>query len=98
MLCLSHYLLFINKIVEQVSAQKPGGGEAGREDTRTGEVPQTMYTHVNKCKNDKLKEKNLLSQTHQFTGSICISILQCVNSFALFPPLYNKDLFLSGFH
>jgi hypothetical protein len=24
--------------------------------------------------------------------------LQCVNSFALFPPLYNKDLFLSGFH
>jgi hypothetical protein len=27
----------------------------------TGEVAQTMYTHVNKCKNDKRKEKFALA-------------------------------------
>jgi hypothetical protein len=31
-----------------------GGGEGGR-----GEVAQTMYTHVNKCKNKIKKEKKI---------------------------------------
>jgi hypothetical protein len=53
-LCLFYYLLFFlfNKIQEQEgetsSVQKGGGGGRGRE------VAQTMYTHVSKCKNDKI--------------------------------------------
>jgi hypothetical protein len=36
-----------------------------------GEVSQTMYTHVNKCKNDKIKrnyitEENVSSSSHFF--------------------------------
>jgi hypothetical protein len=52
MLCFSYYLLcfLFNKIGEQEGrtgfAQKQGG---------VGEVAQTMYTHVNKCKNYKIK-------------------------------------------
>jgi hypothetical protein len=57
MLCLSYYLLcfLFNKI--------RGGGwnsfcpEAGRERGGKGGVSQTMYTHVSKCKNDKVKER-----------------------------------------
>jgi hypothetical protein len=49
-LCLSYYLLcfLFNKIVEQegktVYAWKQDG---------VGEITQTLYTHVSKCKNDK---------------------------------------------
>jgi hypothetical protein len=63
MLCLSYYLLcfFFNKIGEQESgtgsAQKYEVGQWG------GEVAQTMYTHVNKCKNDKIKKE--LKQTNK---------------------------------
>jgi hypothetical protein len=32
----------------------PGSGEWGRRE----ELPQTMHTHVNKCKNDKRKKKS----------------------------------------
>jgi hypothetical protein len=32
------------------------GGRLGEEKGR-GELAQTMYTHVNKCKNCKIKEK-----------------------------------------
>jgi hypothetical protein len=60
MICLSYYLLcfLFHKIGEQDgrkgSVQKWGGGE----DRGRGEVSQTMYTHVSKCKNDKVKENN----------------------------------------
>jgi hypothetical protein len=51
---LSLFFLF-NKIVEEegetCSARK---WEVGRE-RRRGEVVQTMYTYVSKCKNDKIK-------------------------------------------
>jgi hypothetical protein len=36
--------------VEQVLPRKGEGW-------RNGEVAQTMYTHVSKCKNDKIKER-----------------------------------------
>jgi hypothetical protein len=64
-ICLSYYLLcfLFNKIREEVrtgSAQKGrmvgGGGE--------GEVVQTMYIHVSKCKNNKIKgetKKNIIT-------------------------------------
>jgi hypothetical protein len=54
MLCLSYYLLrfLFNKIGEQEgrtgSAQKQGMWGRG--------VAQTMYTHVSKCKNDKINK------------------------------------------
>jgi hypothetical protein len=38
------------------SAQKQGEGE------EEGQVAQTMYTHVSKCINDKIKEKNFLKR------------------------------------
>jgi hypothetical protein len=51
-LCLSYYLF--NKIGEQESgtgsAQKEGGGA------------QTMYTHVSKCKNNKMKEEKVVGR------------------------------------
>jgi hypothetical protein len=45
-LCLSYYLLCFqfNKIGEQVLSRS------------SGEVAQTMYTHVSKCKNDFKKK------------------------------------------
>jgi hypothetical protein len=57
-LCLSYYLLcfLFNKIVEQEGrtdlAWKRGGGGVL-------EVAQTVYTHVSKCKNDKIKGKKI---------------------------------------
>jgi hypothetical protein len=48
MICFSYYLLYFlfNKIREQVPRSR-----------MAGEVAQTtMYTHVRKCKNDKVKE------------------------------------------
>jgi hypothetical protein len=61
-LCLSYYRLcfLISKIREQEgrtgSAWKWGwGGEGKRR-----KVAQTMYTHVSKCKNDKIKERKKL--------------------------------------
>jgi hypothetical protein len=52
-LCLSYYLLrfLFNKIGEgdgTGSARGRGGG---------GEVDQTMHTHVSKCRNDKIKDR-----------------------------------------
>jgi hypothetical protein len=35
------------------SAQKQGGGEREGVVGRKGEVAQTMYTHISKCKNNK---------------------------------------------
>jgi hypothetical protein len=48
-LCLSYYLLcfLFNKIREQ-----EGGTRSAQNWELGGEVAQTMYTHVNKCKND----------------------------------------------
>jgi hypothetical protein len=62
MICLSYYLLhfLFNKIRQQEggtgSAQKLGGRGRGKR-----EVAQTMYTHVSKCKNDKI-QKNWLKK------------------------------------
>jgi hypothetical protein len=51
-LCFSFNLLwfFFNKITEQESetGSAPGGGE--------GTVAQIMYTHVSKCKDDKINK------------------------------------------
>jgi hypothetical protein len=44
-----------NKRVEQILPRSRDGG-VGREERRRGEVAQTMYTHVSKCKNGKIKE------------------------------------------
>jgi hypothetical protein len=51
MLCLSYYLFcfFFNKIREQ----EGGTGSSQKEDR---EVAQTMYIHVSKYKNDKIKK------------------------------------------
>jgi hypothetical protein len=53
-LIISYFLFY--KIRKQEggtgSFQKHGGGGVGR----SGEVAQTMYTHVSKCKNDKRKK------------------------------------------
>jgi hypothetical protein len=51
-ICIYYHLCFcFNKIGEQVL---PGQGEEkGR---RRGEVAQRMYTHVSKCKSDKMKK------------------------------------------
>jgi hypothetical protein len=57
LLCLSYYLLFFlfNKIPERKgrTGSALGGGWSGV-------VAQTMYTHVNKCINDKIKERKTL--------------------------------------
>jgi hypothetical protein len=52
MLHLSYYRLcfLFNKIGEQE------GRTGSTQKQRVGEVAQTMYTHVSKCKNDKIKE------------------------------------------
>jgi hypothetical protein len=49
-ICLSHYLLcfLFSKIGEEGRTGLPGSREEE-------EVAQTMYTHVSKCKNDKIK-------------------------------------------
>jgi hypothetical protein len=51
MLCLFYYLLYFlfNKIREQE-------GRTGSTWKEGGEVAQTMYTHVSKCKNNKKKK------------------------------------------
>jgi hypothetical protein len=48
MICLSYYLLYFlfNKIRWNRFCLEAG---------RLGEVAQTIYTHVSKCKNDKIK-------------------------------------------
>jgi hypothetical protein len=59
--CLSYYLLclLLNKIGEQEggtgSARRQGGG-GGRREKKEGEVAQIMYTHVSKCKNNKIRK------------------------------------------
>jgi hypothetical protein len=46
-----------NKRAEQVQPRKRG--VSGRK----GEVAQTMYTHISKCKNDKIKERKKNAKT-----------------------------------
>jgi hypothetical protein len=53
--CLSYYLLcfLFNKNREQEGGtSSPGKGRG-----RRGEMDWTIYIHVNKCKNDKIKER-----------------------------------------
>jgi hypothetical protein len=42
------YVFSLTKSEKRVEQVLPGSGE---------EVAQTMYTHISKCKNDKIKEK-----------------------------------------
>jgi hypothetical protein len=53
MICLSYCLLcfLFNKIKEQ----KGRTGSAQKQGRVEGKVTQIMYTHVSKCKNDKIK-------------------------------------------
>jgi hypothetical protein len=57
--CFSYYLLFFffYKIIEQKgrtgSVQRWREGAGGKQGA--GEVAQIMYTHVSKCKNNKIK-------------------------------------------
>jgi hypothetical protein len=58
-ICLSYYLLcfLFNKIRQEGrtgSARKQGVGGNGR---GGGEVAQTIYAHVSKCKNNKIKRE-----------------------------------------
>jgi hypothetical protein len=59
-LCLSYYLLYFlfNKIREQEDRIGSAWKLGGRGGSWRWEVAQTMYTHVSKCKNDKIKKKN----------------------------------------
>jgi hypothetical protein len=52
-----------NKRVEQVLPRKGGDG-------MSGEVAQTMYTHVSKCKNDKIKERK--KKMHILSSASCL--------------------------
>jgi hypothetical protein len=47
---LLFYVFFFNKVEEQVLPGVAGQGVGGR-----GEVAQIMYTHISKCKNNKIK-------------------------------------------
>jgi hypothetical protein len=56
MICFSYYLLcfLFNKIREQEGRTGSAWKQVGvKERRRRGEVAQTMYTHVSKCKNGK---------------------------------------------
>jgi hypothetical protein len=57
-LCLSYYLLcfLFNKTVEQE------GRTGSAQKWELGEVAQTMYTHMSKCKNNKIKFKKKNTQ------------------------------------
>jgi hypothetical protein len=64
MLCLRYYLLcFLFKKSEHKRAEQvlPGSQLWGWVGERSGEVAQTMYTHISKCKNDKIKERKIFS-------------------------------------
>jgi hypothetical protein len=52
-LCLSHYLLCFQQNQRRRAQNRfcPEAGEGG------GEVAQTIYTHMSKCKNDKIKKR-----------------------------------------
>jgi hypothetical protein len=58
-LCLSYYLLYFlfNKIRDQegrTGSDRKGGSRRCWEE---GELNEKMYTHVSKCKTDKIKER-----------------------------------------
>jgi hypothetical protein len=55
MLCLSYYPLcfLFNKIGEQEVRTGSAGSRGG------GEVAQIRYTHISKCKNDKIKKEKV---------------------------------------
>jgi hypothetical protein len=67
MLCLSYYVLcfLFNKIRKEEggtgSAWKGGLEMCGMR----GEVAQTMYTHVSKCKNDKIKGERKINRDNK---------------------------------
>jgi hypothetical protein len=58
MKCLSYYRLcfLFNKIREE----EGGAGYSLNWGRRCWEVAQTMYTHVSKCKNDKIKGERII--------------------------------------
>jgi hypothetical protein len=72
--CLSYYLLcfLFNKIryksVEQVCLEVRGKRK----------VAQTMYTHMSKCKNNKIKKKRIVSLTDGQMESANTALLQAV--------------------
>jgi hypothetical protein len=61
-LCFSYHLLYFlfNKIREEDRKSSAGSGGFGWEEV-VGEVAQKMYTHVSKCKNDKIKREKINS-------------------------------------
>jgi hypothetical protein len=80
MVCFSNSFLCIlfNKIREQVgrtgSSRKLGVGGL------RGEETQIMYTHVSKCKNDKIKEKKKRKTSLFYLTSFKISLCFCHSS------------------
>jgi hypothetical protein len=54
--CVSYYLICF--LFKKIREQKEGTGSAWKWEQvwRKGEVAQTMYTHVSKCKNNKIKK------------------------------------------
>jgi hypothetical protein len=61
MLCLSYYVLcfLFNKIrIQETRGQKRFCPSAGGQKGEEGKVVQPMYTHLSKCKNDKIKNEN----------------------------------------
>jgi hypothetical protein len=63
MLCLSSCLLCFLFI--KIGEQEGGTGSARKQGMGAGgdEVAQTMYAHVSKCKNDKMKERKSNTRT-----------------------------------
>jgi hypothetical protein len=53
-LCLSYYLFCFSSTKSENKRAEQDYLEVG---VGRGEVAQTMYTHVSKCKNDKIKNK-----------------------------------------
>jgi hypothetical protein len=47
--------LTISYVFNKIKEQEGGTGSAGKWGEGCGEVPQRMYIHVSKCKNEKIK-------------------------------------------
>jgi hypothetical protein len=57
-LCISYYLLFS---LQQNQGTRVWNRFCPEEEHGGGEVAQTMYAHVSKCKNDKIKKTHVQS-------------------------------------
>jgi hypothetical protein len=74
MICCSYYLLIFsstkseNKKEEQVLPRNEVQGERK-------EVTQTMYTHVSKCKNDKIKGEKKITLTINHINMHTVSLV-----------------------